>query len=146
MRGLRRDHDHERIARVTRPRRGDPGDAGFPKTGAFQGATVIHHGRCRGGEAAHRDLIGGNVKMPEGDADGPGAVRGFEIRHQLPPDTHIVSTVHDELVIETPQETAADVRDLVIQIMKSTMEDLLSQAAPVPVKVEAKICESWGGK
>jgi DNA polymerase I len=59
--------------------------------------------------------------------------------------------VHDEVVVECPEEQAEDVKVWLVKAMVDGMEEVLNPGlgddypACVPVEVEAEILESWGG-
>ena len=55
----------------------------------------------------------------------------------------IVSTVHDELIVEAPREQAEAVKILVEECMKNAMATIFPE---VPIVVQAKVAENWGGK
>lgn len=61
----------------------------------------------------------------------------------LPPGAGIVSTIHDELVVEASEADAERVKDLVVTTMREAMEGLFPG---VPIEVEARVCRSWGEK
>ena len=61
----------------------------------------------------------------------------------LPPSARIVSTVHDEIIVEAPEHEADAVRRTVEAVMVEAMASLFPQ---VPVEVEANVCASWGEK
>jgi DNA polymerase-1 len=65
------------------------------------------------------------------------------LAQRLPEGAHIVSTIHDELIVEAPQELAEEVKALVCQSMVEAMELLFPQ---VPIEVEAKVVANWGEK
>jgi DNA polymerase-1 len=67
----------------------------------------------------------------------------IEIAQLLPSGAGIVSTVHDELIVETPEDKAEETKRLVEECMKRAMEQLFPE---VRMKVEAKICGNWGEK
>lgn len=96
----------------------------------------------RGGDDWHRftGLINNSVQGT--CADGL-KLAMVELAAQLPPQARMIATVHDELVLTAPQADAEAVRDLVVKVMRSSMEKLLPE---VPVEVEAKICTRWGEK
>jgi len=50
--------------------------------------------------------------------------------------------VHDEVVIEVPEERAEAAREWLIGCLKDGMQPL---AEEVPIEVEAVIATSWGG-
>lgn len=62
---------------------------------------------------------------------------------KLPTGARLISTVHDELIIEAPEAMAEDVRQLVQSMMIEAMAALFPQ---VPIEVEAAACEHWGQK
>jgi len=55
----------------------------------------------------------------------------------------IVATVHDELVLEAPEELADAVKSMVVSEMVSAGEEFIR---PVPVEVEAIIGDNWAEK
>ncbi len=58
-------------------------------------------------------------------------------------DVKMVATVHDELVLEAPEELAERAADLLGSVMEYTAARFLPD---VPVEVEAAVCESWAEK
>jgi len=62
---------------------------------------------------------------------------------QLPPEAGIVSTVHDELIIEVPLKNAEAVKKLMEEVM---IESAASLYPTVPFEVEAHICKDWSEK
>ena len=65
------------------------------------------------------------------------------LHHELPREARLISTVHDELIIEAPEAMAEQVRVLVQNTMIEAMAALFPQ---VPIEVEAGVCEHWGQK
>ena len=61
----------------------------------------------------------------------------------LPEGARIVSTVHDELIVECPEESAEDCLRVVKDNMTKAMAALFRE---VPVEVEAGICQTWNEK
>ncbi len=61
----------------------------------------------------------------------------------LPDGARLVSSVHDELIVETPAASADTVKQLVTETMISEMQAIFPE---VPITVEANICADWGGK
>ncbi|RFC41659.1 MAG: DNA polymerase-1, partial [Verrucomicrobia bacterium] len=57
--------------------------------------------------------------------------------------TRILSTVHDELIVEAPESQADAVRALVAATMREAMEALFPE---VPIEVDAGTCNHWGEK
>ncbi len=58
-------------------------------------------------------------------------------------DVKLVATVHDELVLEAPEELAEQVAELLGAAMELTASRFLPD---VPVEVEAAACETWAEK
>jgi DNA polymerase I-like protein with 3'-5' exonuclease and polymerase domains len=54
----------------------------------------------------------------------------------------MVGSVHDELILEAPEEMAQDMATLLKAIMVRVGSDMLS---PVPVDAEVEVSDSWGG-
>jgi DNA polymerase-1 len=65
----------------------------------------------------------------------------WERRHQCP-DARPVAVVHDELLVECPEEQAEVVAAWLRGAMLDAMAPLI---APVPVEVEVKVARTWGG-
>jgi DNA polymerase I-like protein with 3'-5' exonuclease and polymerase domains len=65
------------------------------------------------------------------------------IAQRLPAEAKLISTVHDEVLVEAPEAMANEVRDLVQAIMIEAMAALFPQ---VPIEVEAGSCSHWGEK
>lgn len=63
------------------------------------------------------------------------------IHERLPEDAHIVSTVHDEVVVECAEVEASAVLDLV----RISMVEALESMVDVPVEVEGGTGRTWGG-
>lgn len=62
---------------------------------------------------------------------------------RLPDGARIISTVHDELIVEAAESVAGQVKEILETTMREAMADLFPQ---VPIEVEAKVCRSWGEK
>jgi DNA polymerase I-like protein with 3'-5' exonuclease and polymerase domains len=62
----------------------------------------------------------------------------------MPEDVHMVATVHDELVFDTPIETAEFCRALVEEKMREAFVEMFGDT--VPMEVDAKVCSNWGEK
>jgi DNA polymerase-1 len=62
---------------------------------------------------------------------------------RLPQGAQIISTVHDELIVEAEEGVAAAVKEILESTMREAMANLFPQ---VPIEVEAKVCRSWGEK
>jgi DNA polymerase I-like protein with 3'-5' exonuclease and polymerase domains len=62
----------------------------------------------------------------------------------MPGDVHIVATVHDELILDAPVETAAFCLGMIEREMKGAFVEMFG--TEVPVEVESKVCANWGEK
>ncbi|MBV6498429.1 MAG: Ribonuclease D [Prosthecobacter sp.] len=65
------------------------------------------------------------------------------IAERLPDGARLISTVHDEVIVEAPEEQGSTVCELVRQAMIEAMAALFPQ---VPIEVEAGVCAHWGEK
>jgi DNA polymerase-1 len=65
------------------------------------------------------------------------------LHHELPMEARIISTVHDELLVEAPEHMAAAVCNQVNQVMCEAMSALFPT---VLIEVEAHVCDHWGEK
>ena len=83
-----------------------------------------------------------NMPVQGGCADGLKRAM-IEIAGRLGDMGRIVSTVHDEIVVEAREEQADNVRQLVTECMRNAMSRLFPE---VPIEVEANVCQSWGDK
>jgi DNA polymerase I-like protein with 3'-5' exonuclease and polymerase domains len=67
-----------------------------------------------------------------------------EIRKRLPRSVWIIATVNDEIIVESPETKAEQVKELVEKIMVGVFDKLFQKQ--VPIEVDAKICQNWGEK
>ena len=67
----------------------------------------------------------------------------IRIAERLPQDARLISTIHDEVIVESAAEKAEEVKQLIVEAMIEAMNELFPE---VPTEVEAKICDNWGGK
>jgi DNA polymerase I-like protein with 3'-5' exonuclease and polymerase domains len=65
------------------------------------------------------------------------------LAERLPVEARIVSTVHDEVIVEVPTTMAEHVCDIVKATMVEAMAALFPQ---VPIEVEAGVCSNWAEK
>ena len=65
------------------------------------------------------------------------------LAQRLPPEARLISTVHDEVLVEAPEAMAGQVRVIVQSTMIEAMAALFPQ---VPIEVEAGVCSNWGEK
>jgi DNA polymerase I-like protein with 3'-5' exonuclease and polymerase domains len=54
-----------------------------------------------------------------------------------------VSCIHDEILVEAPEEQAQEIKTMIEQIMVAEMEKLFPA---VPIEVEAKVFDTWADK
>jgi DNA polymerase-1 len=83
-----------------------------------------------------------NTPVQGGTADGMKHALVL-IHERLPKSARIVSTVHDEVVVECREESAAECREIITTAMVEAMAALFPE---VPVEVEANICTTWAEK
>jgi DNA polymerase-1 len=83
-----------------------------------------------------------NTPVQGGCADGMKKAL-VQLAAKLPPSSRIVSTVHDEIIVEAPDAEAEEVLQLVKTVMVESMATLYPQ---VPIEVEAHVCANWGQK
>lgn len=83
-----------------------------------------------------------NTPVQGGSADGMKRAM-LRIHQELPAEARMISTVHDELIVEAPEDVASSVCDQVRSVMCEAMSDLFPS---VPIVVEAHVCEHWGEK
>ena len=57
--------------------------------------------------------------------------------------TGIIGMVHDEIILETPSETALEVSKILTTVMEEALRCYLQQ---VPILAEAHIAETWADK
>jgi len=83
-----------------------------------------------------------NTPVQGGTADGMKHAL-ILIDQRLPQTARIVSTVHDEVVVECHESCADQCRDIITTAMVEAMAALFPE---VPVEVEANICTTWAEK
>jgi DNA polymerase-1 len=67
----------------------------------------------------------------------------IDLQAKLPEGAGLVSTVHDELIVEAPLGVAEAIKKLMEAVM---IESAVSLYPTVPFEVEAHICEDWSEK
>ncbi len=83
-----------------------------------------------------------NTPVQGGTADGMKHALVL-IHERLPKSARIVSTVHDEVVVECREESADECREIITTAMVEAMAALFPE---VPVEVEANVCTTWAEK
>jgi DNA polymerase I-like protein with 3'-5' exonuclease and polymerase domains len=112
--------------------------------GAYEVRTVMGRRRLIPNTASEWERFTALVNTPVqgGCADGMKQAL-LRIAQLLPPEARLISTVHDEVLVEVPEAMANEVRDLVQTTMIEAMAALFPQ---VPIEVEAGSCSNWGEK
>ena len=67
----------------------------------------------------------------------------IDLQAKLPEGAGLVSTVHDELIVEAPLKNTEAIKKLMEDVM---IESAVSLYPTVPFEVEAHICEDWSEK
>lgn len=113
--------------------------------GASEVRTVMGRRRWLPAGADHAwERFTGLVNTPVQGGSAEGIKRAIvRVARQLPAGAGIVSTVHDELIVETPEASVDTVREMVRGEMIAAMAELFPQ---VPVEVEAGAWTHWGEK
>ena len=83
-----------------------------------------------------------NTPVQGGTADGMKQAL-ILIDQRLPQSARIVSTVHDEVVVECHEDAAEQCQEIITTAMVEAMAALFPE---VPVEVEANICTTWAEK
>ena len=112
-------------------------------TEVVEGRTILGRRRLINPEASNWDCFQSKTNLVVQGACADGLKLAFcEIHKALPKDAKIIATVHDEIIVETPEAQAEQVKKLLAKIMVSVFDKLFKKQ--VPIEVDAKICESWG--
>jgi DNA polymerase-1 len=64
-----------------------------------------------------------------------------EVYSSLPEEVKMIASVHDEIVLEAPEDLAQETATKLLEIMRWVGSELLS---PVPVDAEVEVLDSWG--
>ena len=112
--------------------------------GAREARTVLGRRRIIPQTASEWEAFTALVNMPVqgGCADGMKQALVW-LAERLPVEARIVSTVHDEVIVEVPTTMAEHVCDIVKATMVEAMAALFPQ---VPIEVEAGVCSNWAEK
>jgi DNA polymerase-1 len=112
-------------------------------TEAVEGRTILGRRRLINPEASNWDCFQSKTNLVVQGACADGIKLALcEIRKRLPRSTWIIAIVHDEIIVETPEAEAEQVKELLEEIMVSVFDKLFKKQ--VPIEVDAKICENWG--
>ena len=112
--------------------------------GAREVRTVLHRRRIIPPEASEWERFTALVNTPVQGGSADGMKQAMVLLSQrLPKEARLISTVHDELLIEAPEALA----DEVCQVVKTAMTEAMAALFPqVPIEVEAGVCNHWGEK
>jgi DNA polymerase I-like protein with 3'-5' exonuclease and polymerase domains len=83
-----------------------------------------------------------NTPVQGGCADGLKQAL-VDLSARLPEGAKMISTVHDEIIVECEEAQAESVREILQTTMREAMATLFPQ---VPIEVEAGVCSNWGDK
>ncbi len=83
-----------------------------------------------------------NTPVQGGCADGLKQAL-IDLSARLPEDAKIVSTIHDEIIVECDEAAAESVQEILQTTMREAMAVLFPQVA---IEVEAGTCRNWGDK
>ena len=112
-------------------------------TEVVEGKTILGRRRLINPEASNWDCFQSKTNLVVEGACADGIKLALcEIRKRLPRSTWIIAIVHDEIIVETPEAEAEQVKELLEEIMVSVFDRLFKKQ--VPIEVDAKICENWG--
>ena len=106
--------------------------------------TRLGRRRCVPHDASEWQRFTALVNSPVQGACADGMKQAIIIlAERLPKGSRILSTVHDEVIVEVPEADAESVSRMVIETMREAMAQLFPE---VPIEVEARICGHWGEK
>jgi DNA polymerase-1 len=112
-------------------------------TEVVEGRTILGRRRLIDPEASNWDRFQAKTNLVVQGACADGLKLALcEIHKALPKDAKIITTVHDEIIVEAPDAQAEQVKKLLAKIMVSVFDKLFKRQ--VPIEVHAKICENWG--
>jgi len=112
-------------------------------TEVVEGRTILGRRRLINPEASNWDCFQSKTNLVVQGACADGLKLALcEIRKRLPRSVWIIAIVHDEIILEAPEAKAEQVKKLLAKIMVSVFYKLFKK--PVPIEVDAKICENWG--
>jgi DNA polymerase I len=112
-------------------------------TEVVEGRTILGRRRLINPKASNWDCFQSKTNLVVQGACADGIKLALcEIRKRLPRSAWIIAIVHDEIIVETPEAKAEQVKKLLEKIMVSVFDKLFEKQ--VPIEVDAKICENWG--
>ena len=65
----------------------------------------------------------------------------IRLYNELPEDAHIIAAIHDEVLVEVPEEKAEEIAAMVLKVLTEEGSKVLF---PVKVDAEVEIAQSWG--
>jgi DNA polymerase I-like protein with 3'-5' exonuclease and polymerase domains len=112
-------------------------------TEVVEGRTILGRRRLIDPEASNWDRFQAKTNLVVQGACADGLKLALcEIRKRLPRSGRIIATVYDEIIVETTETKAEQVKKLVGKIMVDVFDKLFKKQ--VPIEVDAKICRNWG--
>jgi len=81
-----------------------------------------------------------NTPVQGGAADGLKRAL-VRLAGQLPEGARILSTVHDEIIVECPDALTVQAKEAMEEAMRKAMSEIYPE---VPVEVEAHVGQTWG--
>lgn len=91
---------------------------------------------------ASRQCVNSVIQGTAGDIMKMAMVRIGQNERLKELDAHLLMTIHDEVIIELPEENVKEVRDIVVKIMKETGTEITG----MPMKVDTELTKFWYGE
>jgi len=91
---------------------------------------------------ASRQCVNSVIQGTAGDIMKMAMVRIGQNERLKELDAHLLMTIHDEVIIELPEENAREVRDIIVKIMKETGTEITG----MPMKVDTELTKFWYGE
>jgi DNA polymerase I len=114
-------------------------------TEVVEGRTILGRRRLIDPEASNWDCFQSKTNLVVQGACADGLKLALcEIRKRLPRSVWIIATVNDEIIVESPETKAEQVKELVGKIMVDVFDKLFEKQ--VPIEADVKICQNWGEK
>jgi DNA polymerase-1 len=112
--------------------------------GAAEARTIMNRRRIMADDATdwERFTALANTPVQGGSADGMKRAM-LRLHQELPTGARMISTVHDELIVEVREDLAVGVCEQVRSVMCAAMAELFPS---VLIEVEAHVCETWADK
>lgn len=92
--------------------------------------------------AAHRQVLNAVIQGTAGDILKQAMINVGKNKRLKELDAHMVLTIHDELILEAPEEYKEEVGEILAEEMKSVGYNLLG----IPMKCDVEYMKVWGGE